>query len=53
MMLSQQDMKSTFDKTDGKCCICGRSGGNVKLDIHHIIFKSQSGSDHPDNLVFI
>ncbi len=31
------------------CQICGKTGG--KLEVHHIVFKKQGGSDRMDNLV--
>jgi len=33
------------------CQICKAKGKNVALDVHHIIFKSQGGTDNEDNLV--
>lgn len=33
------------------CQICKAKGKNVALEVHHIIFKSQGGTDDEDNLV--
>ena len=34
-----------------KCPVCG--GENKKMDVHHIKFRSEGGSDRPDNLVCV
>lgn len=33
-----------------RCQKCKKSG-NIKLHVHHIVFKSNGGSDSPDNLI--
>ncbi len=39
-----------FDKTDGDFIFC-EVCGNVGIDIHHIQYRSQGGSDEVSNLV--
>lgn len=36
---------------DGYQCQSGKSGCSEKLHIHHIVFRSQGGSDAPSNLI--
>lgn len=36
---------------DGYKCQCGKSGCSKELQVHHIKFKSNGGSDNPDNLI--
>jgi 5-methylcytosine-specific restriction endonuclease McrA len=36
---------------DNHTCQCGKGGCTSKLEVHHIKFKSQGGSDNPDNLI--
>jgi hypothetical protein len=36
---------------DGYKCQCGKSGCSEKLHVHHIVFRSQGGSDAPSNLI--
>lgn len=37
------------DRDNNSCVICGAAGA----DIHHVIFRSQSGEDAMDNLVVL
>lgn len=36
---------------DGHKCQAGKSGCTKRLEVHHIKFKSQGGSDNPNNLI--
>jgi len=36
---------------DSHKCQAGKTGCSEKLHVHHIIFRSQGGSDAPDNLI--
>lgn len=36
---------------DGHKCQAGKSGCTQRLEVHHIKFKSQGGSDNPNNLI--
>ena len=37
-------------RRDGHCRCCGGRSG---LHVHHIVFRSQGGSDEPDNLILL
>jgi hypothetical protein len=36
-----------------KCQICKKFIGNIKNEVHHIKYRSQGGSDRPDNLILL
>ena len=41
-----------LNRDDYKCCICkNKKKKNVKLEVHHIVFRSNGGSDDADNLI--
>lgn len=49
-MLGYENVKQFVLASDNHTCqYCKKR--NLKLHVHHIIFKSQGGSDRPDNLV--
>ncbi|MBQ2637439.1 MAG: HNH endonuclease [Methanobrevibacter sp.] len=41
--------QAVLSRDDYTCQICGKTEG--KLEVHHIVFKKQGGSDRMDNLV--
>ena len=40
-----------LNRDDYKCHICKNKKKGVKLEVHHIIFRSNGGSDDADNLI--
>lgn len=38
-------------RDDYTCQQCKNKGKNIRLEVHHIIFRSQSGSDEQENLI--
>lgn len=47
-----EDTKARVLNRDGyKCQICKGKHKDSKLEVHHIIFRSQKGSDEADNLI--
>lgn len=47
-----ENTKAMVLNRDGyKCHICKTKKKNVKLEVHHIIFRSNGGSDDADNLI--
>ena len=40
-----------LDRDGYKCHICKTKKKNVKLEVHHIVFRSNGGSDDADNLI--
>ena len=40
-----------LDRDDYKCHICKTKKKNVKLEVHHIVFRSNGGSNDADNLI--
>lgn len=46
MGFDQKDVDNLLAVTGRRCCICG---GLHKIQVHHIVPKSQGGSDKIDN----
>lgn len=46
-----ENVKAYVLSRDRYKCQCGKSGCSKKLEVHHIIFRSNGGSDSPDNLI--
>lgn len=46
-----ENVKAYVLARDGYKCQCGQKGCSERLEVHHIIFRSQGGSDAPDNLI--
>lgn len=46
-----ENVKAYVLSRDGHKCQCGRAGCSAKLEVHHVQFRSQGGSDAPDNLI--
>jgi hypothetical protein len=46
-----ENVKAYVLARDGYKCQCGKSGCSEQLHVHHIVFKSQGGSDAPSNLI--
>jgi 5-methylcytosine-specific restriction endonuclease McrA len=46
---------SILERDDFLCRFCGNGGRNsdIILEVHHIVWKSHGGSDHPDNLIVV
>ena len=40
-----------LNRDEYKCHICKTKKQGVRLDVHHIIFRSKGGSDDPENLI--
>ena len=40
-----------LNRDEYKCHICKTKKKNVKLEVHHIVFRSNGGSDEVDNLI--
>ena len=48
VMSKYRKVKSeVYDRDGGQCVICG----NTNVEAHHVVFRSQGGSDSLDNLV--
>lgn len=47
--LSEQDIMIIKDKSDGYCGICGGIG----CQYHHVVPRSQGGSNHRENLLLV
>lgn len=41
-----------LERDNNQCRSCGTSGEN-RLQVHHIVFRSQGGTDDPSNLVTV
>jgi len=50
MKLKKNEIDLIQKKTNNRCCICGTW---QYLQIHHIIFRSQGGSNNYENLVLL
>lgn len=50
-MYGFENVKSYVLSRDKHKCQCGKSGCNEKLQVHHIKFRSQGGTDNPNNLI--
>jgi hypothetical protein len=50
-MFGFENVKAYVLSRDNHKCQCGISGCNEKLQVHHIKFRSQGGSDNPNNLI--
>ena len=46
-----ENVKAYILSRDGYKCQCGKNGCSDELQVHHIIFRSDGGSDRPDNLI--
>jgi len=46
-----ENVKAYVLARDGYKCQCKKSGCSEQLHVHHIVFKSQGGSDAPSNLI--
>ena len=46
-----ENVKAYILSRDGYKCQCGKKGCSSKLEVHHIIYRSHSGSDAPENLI--
>lgn len=47
-----ENTKAMVLNRDGyKCNICKTKKKNIKLEVHHIVFRSNGGSDEADNLI--
>ena len=46
-----ENVKAYVLSRDGYRCPCGKKGCSTKLEVHHIKYRSQGGSDAPDNLI--
>ncbi len=46
-----ENVKAYVLARDGYKCQCGKSGCSEQLHVHHIVFRSQGGSDAPSNLI--
>ena len=46
-----ENVKAYVLARDGYKCQCGKSGCSEQLHVHHIVFRSQGGSDAPNNLI--
>jgi hypothetical protein len=46
-----ENVKAYILSRDGYKCQCGESNCSKKLEVHHIKFRSNGGSDNPDNLI--
>lgn len=46
-----ENVKAFVLARDGHQCRVGRDGCSRKLHVHHIVWRSQGGSDAPDNLL--
>ena len=46
-----ENVKAYILSRDGYKCKCGESNCSKKLEVHHIKFRSNGGSDNPDNLI--
>lgn len=46
-----ENVKAYVLSRDGYKCQCGQKGCTSKLEVHHIKYRSQGGSDTPDNLI--
>jgi hypothetical protein len=50
-MFGFENVKSYVLSRDNHKCQCGLAGCNEKLQVHHIKFRSQEGTDNPNNLI--
>ena len=50
-MFGFENVKAYVLSRDNHKCQCGLTGCNEKLHVHHIKFRSQGGSDNPNNLI--
>ena len=47
-----ENLKAYAKWRDGyKCRVCGKSGKDVRLEVHHVRRRADGGSDTPDNVV--
>ncbi len=46
-----ENVKAYVLARDGYTCRCGKRGCTDKLEVHHIVFRSEGGSDAPENLI--
>ncbi len=46
-----ENVKAYVLSRDGYQCQCGQKGCISKLEVHHIKYRSQGGSDAPENLI--
>lgn len=44
--------RNVLDRDNWQCQACG-TGGENRLHVHHVVFRSQGGSDDPSNLVTV
>jgi len=46
-----ENVKAYVLARDGYQCQCGQKGCSVRLEVHHIVFRSHGGTDSPENLI--
>lgn len=46
-----ENVKAYVLARDNYKCQCGKTGCSSQLHVHHIVFRSNGGSDTPDNLI--
>jgi hypothetical protein len=51
LMFGFENVKAYILSRDNHKCQCGLKGCSEKLHVHHIKFKSNGGSDNPNNLI--
>ena len=51
IMFGFENVKAYILSRDSYKCQCGLKGCNEKLHVHHIKFRSNGGSDNPNNLI--
>ena len=48
--ISEATRQAVLERDNGQCQACGQAGDN-RLQLHHVIYRSQGGSHDEENLV--
>lgn len=44
--------QAVLDRDNAQCVLCG-TGGENRLQLHHVVYRSQGGAHRPENLVVV